>query len=211
MNRRTQAAYEAVFQFINAKVFDLSGTKKFITDFELALRNALSSKYPSASFTACAFHFAQAIYKHAKKINGFLEFIRHNDKVKKIFYKLLYINLLPPIQIDLLFNQLRKEAEEIDDPKLNSFINYFRRQWILKEGSWRITVFGDEVRTTSPAEGYNRALNDYCQKKGSFIWFCFSIRNQEFMKSKEFISFVESGGLIGCQQRKEDKVNQLNL
>lgn len=75
-----------------------------------------------------------------------------------------------------------------------------------KEGLARISVYGNELRTTSPAEGYNRALNDYCQKKGSFIWFCVSIRNQEFMKNREFSSYKDSGRLVGSHQKKEDKV-----
>lgn len=41
MNKRTQKSYEAVFEFINVKIFDMGGTKMFITDYEKAMRNAL--------------------------------------------------------------------------------------------------------------------------------------------------------------------------
>lgn len=206
MNRRTQKAYEMVFEFISKKIFDLSSAKCFITDFEVAMRNALRIKYPSASHRGCAFHFAQAVRKNAAKIDGFIEFLRNNLAAKKIYYKLMYLVHLPPIQIDIMFNSLKQSAREINDVRLNQFIGYFERQWIVKEGSWKITVFGKEVRTTSPAEGYNRYINEYCQKKGSFIWFCCSIRSQEFMKTNEFRAFVESGGIVGAQQKKTDKV-----
>lgn len=100
MNRRTKTAYEAVFEFINSKVFDLSGTKTFVTDFELAMRNALSEKYPLASFTACHFHFAQAVRRNATKINGLLDFIRKNELAKKTYYKMMYLPMWPPGHID---------------------------------------------------------------------------------------------------------------
>lgn len=207
MNRRTKTAYEAVFEFINSKVFDLSGTKTFVTDFELAMRNALSEKYPLASFTACHFHFAQAVRRNATKINGLLDFIRKNELAKKTYYKMMYLPMLPPGHIDIIFNTILKEdVKTINNRKFDKFFGYYRRQWIVKEGSRKISVFGKEIRTTSPAEGYNRALNAYCQKKGSFVWFCCSIRNQEFMKTKEFAAFVESGGIDGRKQKKDDKV-----
>lgn len=118
----------------------------------------------------------------------------------------MYLALLPANCIDRIFSLLVEKAKGINDAKLNEFMEYYRRQWIVKEGSEKISVFGNEMRSTSPAEGYNRALNDYCKKKGSFVWFCFSIRNQEFMKASESLQFAESGGLVGPQQKKDDKV-----
>lgn len=207
MTKRTQVAYDAVFNFIDAKIFDLSGTYKFITDFEIAMRNSLRKQYPLSKLSSCQFHFAQAVHRRASKIKGLLEFLRRNDVAEKIYYKLMYIALLPATMIDSTFDFLMKKAEdEVKNYELNQLIKYFHRQWIIKEGATKISVFGNEIRTTSAAEGYNRALGAYCAKKGSFIWFCVSIRNQEFMKSAEFLSFADSGGLVGCHQKLEDKV-----
>lgn len=119
----------------------------------------------------------------------------------------MYIPLLPPEAILTAFRAIKNKAEEIDKDKFSEFLKYYDNQWMKKEGPHKISVFGNEMRTTSPAEGNNRALNEYCQKKGSFVWFCASIRNQEYMKSSEFRSYKESGGLVGCRQKKADKVS----
>lgn len=208
MSRRTQETYAAVFNFINTKILRLDGAKMFITDYEVAKRNALVAKYPLAEFTACFFHFAQACRRKATKINGLIDLIKTNSSAHNIFYKLMYLALLPTNCIDRMFTHLMERAKEVNNAKLNEFMKYYRRQWILKEGADKISVFGSETKATSPAEGYNRALNEYCKKKGSFVWFCVSIRNQEFMKTSEFVQFVESGGLIGSKQKKDDKVRK---
>lgn len=209
MNRRTTEAYEAVYDFVNSKVLELAGAKLFITDYELAMRNALKKKYPIAKFTACHFHFAQAVRKNAMSINGFMKFIEQNDLAKRTYYKLIYLPLLPPGQIDIIFNTvITDDVEAIGDAKFDKLFKYYRRQWMRKEGARKISVFGKETRTTSPAEGFNRALNAYCQKKGSFVWFCSNIRNQEFMKSKEFATFVHSGGIEGWNQKKRGQGEQ---
>lgn len=207
MDKKTQKAYEAVFEFINSKIFDLSGTKRFFTDYEMAIRNALKKKYPRSKRSACHFHFAQAIRKKATQIDGFIEFLQSNISAKKIYYQLMYLPLLPSEFIVPVFDKLKKNAFALNRGKFEAFIQYYDRQWIKKEGARKISVFGIEIRTTSGAEGYNRALGAYCHKKGSFVWFCVAIRNQEFMKSKEMFSFVESGGLTGYKQKKEDKVS----
>lgn len=207
MDKRTQKAYDYVFDYINEKVFDLSGTKIFITDYEQASRNALRTKYPLAKLTACHFHFAQAIRKKGSQIKPFIDFVRTDKAAEKIYYKLMYLPLLPARFIEPMFNQLKDESEKIEKEIFKKFIEYYHTQWIKKEGPERISVFGNETKTTSPAEGYNRALNDFCQKKGSFVWFCCSIRNQEFMKNKEFAAYVESGGLTGSHREKDDVVN----
>lgn len=207
MTRKTQKSYEAVFDFINAKIFDLSGTKTFITDYEMAIRNALRKKYPRAKQTACLFHFAQAVRRKATKINGFVEFLQSNERAKKIYYQLMYIPLLPSNCIAAAFQNVCNKADAIGRAKFEPFIKYYRKQWIEKEGPRKISVFGKEVRTTSGAEGYNRSLNAYCHKKGSFLWLVVSLRNQSFMKSNEMSAFVRSGGLSCHKQKKEDKVN----
>lgn len=212
MNRRTKNAYNAVFDFIKAiKVFDLGGTKTFHTDFEIALRNSLREKYPKSETSACHFHHAQAIRKRAMSIAGLMDFIRTNESAERIYYKLIYLAYLPANKINIMFRSLKDDAKKLNNSQMNLFFQYYERQWIMKEGAKKISVFKKEMRTSSGAEGYHRCLNDYCDKKGSFMWFCSSIRNQEFMKRSELAGFVDSGGLVGNGQRKEDKVHSFFL
>lgn len=206
MSKRTKKVYKSVFKFINAKIFNLNGAKTFYTDFETATRNALNEKFPHAKIKLCHFHFAQAVRRKATKINGFIDFLRENTAAKRIYYQLMYLPLLPAKCILSIFEEISTKANVISQVKFEEFLKYYAKQWIRREGPRKISVFGSEMRTTSAAEGYNRALSDYCHKKGSFFWFCVSIRNQEYMKQKEFTAYAESGGLLGHHQKKEDKV-----
>lgn len=212
MSKKSQKCYEAVFNFIQAKVFDMSGVKTFVTDFELAMRNALKKQYTNALFTACHFHYTQAVRRKMTQLPQLANYIKSNDAAKQIYHKILCLPLLPHNEIEPTLRLLVKDIEDIGgDDEFEDFLKYYERQWMRKEGPRKISVFGNEIRTTSSAEGNNRNLNAYCQKKGSFIWFVASIRNQEFMKYSELKSFVESGGLVGNKQKKEYKVNLMSF
>lgn len=94
MDKRTTNAYNAVFNFINVKVFDMRCTKKFYTDYEIAIRNSLRINYPASKLLTCNFHQIQAIRKKASQIEGFMEFIKQNDAARKIYYKIMYLGFL---------------------------------------------------------------------------------------------------------------------
>lgn len=173
------------------------------------MRKAIKNKYPRAKLYGCLFHFAQAVRRNATKIEGFVEFLRENVAASSVYYRLMYLPLLPSNCIVAVFETLCKKAELIDRARFEPFIKYYNRQWITKEGARKISVFDNEIRTTSGAEGYNRSLGAYCHKKGSFIWLVVSIRNQVFMKTKEMSSFVRSGGITVYAQKKADKEVQV--
>lgn len=208
MDRKSQACYEAVLEFIISKIYDIRSTVKlFITDYEIAMRNAIRKKCINGVFTACLFHHTQALRRRALKIDGFFEFLRDNKPARFVYHKIMYLALLPAYEIATTFDYLKTEAEKIDRIEFEEFLNYYHKQWIRNEGPSQFSVFGKEIRTTSAAEGFNRALNEYCHKHGSFIWFVVSIRNQEHMKSNELVQFIESGGLCGSRQAKVYKVS----
>lgn len=117
MYKRTTAAYTAVFDFMNAKIFDMSGTKTFYTDFVLAMRNALKKKYP------------------ASKLSSFILLLKAN------------LPLLPPRAIAAMFDTIKNEAKELGNASFDRFISYYYRQWMEKEGPQKISVFDDEIRT----------------------------------------------------------------
>lgn len=95
MNRRTKEAYNTVFNFIDEKLFNLSGIKHFFMDYEAAIRNTLRTRYPLAQLCGCQFHLAQAMKKKVDKINGLKPFIKEIEKAKRIYYKLMYLAYLP--------------------------------------------------------------------------------------------------------------------
>lgn len=131
MSRKTEECYAHVLRFIEEKVFALHPSK-MITDYELAMRNALKKQYPEAKFVLCWFHFSQAVKRNACKITGFINFIRSNDHAEKVYYHLMSLPLLPAEYIKPMFGRLKSIALEVDRRKFARFIHYYERQWIEK-------------------------------------------------------------------------------
>lgn len=104
----------------------------FMTDYEVAMRNALRTCFPESSFYACWFHFCQACKRHASQISRFVKKLRENESAMKIYYKFLCLPLLPADQIDRTFVNLKTEAQNCDSRLFKRFILHFETQWIEK-------------------------------------------------------------------------------
>lgn len=82
MDRRTKAAYKAVFKFINDNVLCLNGVASFTSDFEKAMRSALQCLYPSTARFTCHFHYCQALKRRAWQTEGLVDKIRTDPKCR---------------------------------------------------------------------------------------------------------------------------------
>lgn len=128
--KKSQAAYEHLFDFINTNVFKLSTVASFTTDYEVAMRNALRKINPTAKIYACHFHYCQALKRKASQIVGLVKLFRSRNgaKAQTIYYRLQCLPLLPAVHIKDAFDVLKKEALEIKHPALNAFMLYFEKQ-----------------------------------------------------------------------------------
>lgn len=68
MSRKTQRCYEHVFQYVKKK---LDWSKSIMTDFEVAMRNALRVVAPTKPLCTCWFHFTQAAKNRAMQTSTF--------------------------------------------------------------------------------------------------------------------------------------------
>lgn len=82
MDRRTRAAYEAVFKFIDENVLALGNVVSFTSDFERAMRNALKKLYPSIKRFTCHFHYTQALKRRASQTDGLVNAIRSDPQCR---------------------------------------------------------------------------------------------------------------------------------
>lgn len=67
MTNKSQVAYEAVLEYINSNIVDLT-CEWFMTDYEQALRNAITKIVPTARLAACWFHFCQAVKRNIREL-----------------------------------------------------------------------------------------------------------------------------------------------
>lgn len=131
MTRKTQRAYKHLFQYINERVCSLK-CNSFTSDYEVAIRNALTILFPGSRIVACWFHYSQALKRKVRQIPGFERFLRGCAAAEEIYYKLQCLPLLPFEDILSAFEQLKQDALAIDKKQFRHFLKYFERQWICK-------------------------------------------------------------------------------
>lgn len=136
MNKKTEAAYHGVFEYIHKEILPLD-CQSFMCDYERAMRNGFTAVVPDARITSCDFHFTQAAKRNAMKYPTLIQLIHNNADAAKIYYKLLSLPLLPSDRIREAFDELKKQAQSMT-PVFNKFLIYFNRQWI--EGK-RVSIF----------------------------------------------------------------------
>lgn len=80
MSRKTNGAYLHAFKYIKENIFNLN-CHSFMTDFEYAMRSALTTVYPNANLYTCWFHFTQACKKRAMQSPQLIPYLRANNNV----------------------------------------------------------------------------------------------------------------------------------
>lgn len=131
MTRKTEKAYTHVLRCIEDEICPLNPSS-FMTDYEVAMRNALGSMYPQAKLYGCWFHFCQGVKRHASQIGGFMLAARSNNKAAKAYYELLCLPLLPAEYIQNAFNLIRMENQNQHGETFEQFVDYYERQWLKK-------------------------------------------------------------------------------
>lgn len=131
MSSKRQTSYEHIFRYIHENICSLEGAS-FMTDYETAMRNAISGQYPNCKLRACWFHYCQAIKKNASRIGGLVHLIRNNELEREMYYKLMCLPLLPENVILDAFNELKTKSEQIESVGFHNFLQYFERQWMTR-------------------------------------------------------------------------------
>lgn len=133
MSKKSTKCYVHLFNYLNSNILNLDGAV-FISDYEIGLRKAIASEFPSSQLFGCWFHFCQAIRRQiTTKCTGLASFIRENKMASLQYHKLLSLPLLPPQQIYSSFRSVKCEIEKLDHHlKFASFLEYYERQWLRK-------------------------------------------------------------------------------
>lgn len=139
MTRKTEVCYQHIFKYIDENVFSLQ-CKSFMTDFELAMRNALKSIYPNCEHNTCWFHQTQAAKQNMMKLRPLSKLIRTNDEARTIYKKLLALPLLPADLIVDAFHKIKTLALS-KFKQFKTYLAYFERQWLQRVISSFVAVF----------------------------------------------------------------------
>ncbi|XP_057329789.1 uncharacterized protein LOC130670404 [Microplitis mediator] len=155
MTRKSSLAYTAGLTYFKNQLAPHIQPEIIIIDFESSLEIATRLAFPLAKIVGCNFHYCQALMKKFKKYN-LLQFCKEWLPGQIIMRKFLALALLPHHDILTAFNWL-VENLPIDVHQIFApFIQYFRRQWLLRVPPIRYSVHNEEYRTNNNSESSNR-------------------------------------------------------
>lgn len=130
MTRKTEECYRHVFRYIHENIFSLE-CESFMTDFELAMRNALRSIYPDCKFYVCWFHLTKAAEKKVSQTSALCKLIRKKKEARIIYKKILALPLLPADLIVAAFHKIKVLALSTFE-QFGPFLVYFEHQWLQR-------------------------------------------------------------------------------
>ena len=166
MNGKHERLYGAVFSSLVSvcKGYNIHlKPLKVMSDFELALRNAIQEVFPSVELMGCFFHYCQCLWMHASKLG-----LRAPSRIQTTKKLLVLLKVLPHLE--------QKDREEIfaeikiiykpKEKPFQEFISYYQKYWL--DYSIKFEEFESEdrfVRTNNVCEQYNRRLKQKIQMK----------------------------------------------
>lgn len=203
MKGRTQEAYNSLMRYIEENVCRLRPTS-FMSDYETALRNALRYIFPECDVNGCYFHYCQAIKKNASKIPNFLALLQTNGNAKKLYHKFLALPLLRLDKIPEASLSLIAEGSRIEGA-FTRFIEYFKRQWIRREGASSFCVFRRVSRTNNLVESHNSRLSAKIHASGNIFKFLDYLLDEDVIKTRKLLQVMEGGDHVYCKQRLSTK------
>ena len=109
---------------------------EFLSDYEVASRNAIRDIYPFALVKGCYFHFCNSLLKKLKKLKILTDYTK-SKIVNQILHMYFSLAFVPIDELDSYIEIILQEINLVDDDfvkeKLLLFNEYFHSVWI--EGS----------------------------------------------------------------------------
>ena len=187
---KSQGTYEKILEIISEKVLAITGhegiPEAFQTDFEIAMINALKSKWPLLMIKGCFFHYVKAIFGKAYELGLKSHVSMINYPVRYLVKGCASLAFIPAETVHSEFtkltNVLQQDAEYII--AASRFISYMRAYWIghrndslqidvqprYQISQWnQFQVFSD--RTNNKVEGWHNKLNKIMERKNNIYDF----------------------------------------
>ena len=171
MTSRRLALYEKVLDVIKTH-FPNFKPLQMMADFEVAMRTAFISRFPSSRLYGCRFHFAKAIYARVKNVLGLGPYLRpRGNKTQKALSHLVRQYMSLPLlrpedmkgQVERIGKEIRALATAHCTAKVvrsfNRLHNYICKYWMQYQGPANVSVFGATHKTNNIHERLNASLN----------------------------------------------------
>uniref|UniRef100_A0A1I7Z0Y5 MULE domain-containing protein n=1 Tax=Steinernema glaseri TaxID=37863 RepID=A0A1I7Z0Y5_9BILA len=171
---KTEGTYIRIFRKL-AQVLGTSAPLTFMSDYELAARNAVELCFPGVILKGCLFHLAQSIHRNVSQ-RGYLNFYNQpNSEFRVIIRCLSALSLLPENMVEEGFNSLFALIGGLPVQQSNAayvMFDYFASNYISKVNGSQIepatfpiatwnshqSVVRNLPRTNNALEGFHSAF-----------------------------------------------------
>ena len=159
---KSRSIYLKALEFLILKAGQLGfniNPNEILTDFEIAIIQAIQLVFPSTTVKGCYFHFTQAINR---KINtmGLRTLYKQDAVMNQFIRKTAALAFIPADLVFFGWNKVKTMAPI--RPEIHEFMNYFEDTWLVGQFSpvlWN--VFNQNAhnpRTNSHVEGWHNKL-----------------------------------------------------
>ncbi|XP_026736837.1 uncharacterized protein LOC113500301 [Trichoplusia ni] len=152
LDRKSEEAYTILFRVIKDHIPEWKPVK-YMTDFEKAAMNAITTVFPSVEVKGCYFHFTHNVWKKAKSLNL--------TKQKRLRRHVALSALLPLLPRQFISDGWCYIMEDGPDSKeIQEFNDYMVTQWLEDEAFVDIwCAHNQRHRTTNAVEAWHKKLN----------------------------------------------------
>jgi len=165
-----------------------------LTDFELAIIQAVELTFPTTEVKGCFFHFAQALNRKISTL-GLQPAYRQNQDVSEFVRQTVVLALVPHRFIHLAWQAIKATAPAID--KMNEFVAYFEETWLVGNFAPRIwNTFSSDAsspRTNNHLEGWHNMLKRIARKPHLNVFKLVEIFKQEQSDTEVSIAQLDTG------------------
>lgn len=185
MTRVSTDCYAAVFEYIESRLFKLEPSE-FLTDFEMALRNAIRNRYPEAVLRGCWFHFCQALRRKSIRL-GLHRLIKSDRDAKGAHRQLMCLPLLPNDNIIPGFDALMNEAKHLGIyRRMKDYFRYVRDYWLkVVHNKNPLSLCNVPMRTTSSVESLHSKNHKIFPKHPHIFKFMECLKELENEKTQD--------------------------
>lgn len=197
--------FEYLFRMITAEETRRPKLVAIMSDFELAIRNAVSDACAGNKILrdnpirmeGCLFHFAQALKHNAAEKGLYLNAASniHSHKYSNLRRMLTNLAFLLPDDVSPTLDKiLVRYADAINaNVNLQEYMEYFRKQWMSDIEKWNLFYAG-EHKSNNHMEGWHRGLNDLLQNRTRNMWhFLQTLQEDCASKNKDYMVFLYHG------------------
>ena len=222
---KQQVQYQEIFNVLHQEMLRVTNgipalIQEVVSDFELAVFNAVVASFPNAQVSGCYFHFTQNLWKHTQEL-GLAGAFQLNPALKVFLTHVYSLGFVPLGHVPLCFNQLVTDPQTqqlvAQYPNLHTFIQYVHNTYIVGQqfppDTWNVFNRGMSARTNNFVESFHAQWNKSVGVRHPSIWqFVAKLQDQQALSRNSLNNAVNGNPVVRRRAkwvRLENRINTL--